>query len=105
MGNENREKINNVINPPNNGDFETITKSLQRQIGGLKNELAVAEDAIIEEQKRNESLKKQFNESQVALSQIKEIINKLKISSPGIYNLSAADLKEIQQIFYETLKN
>lgn len=97
----------------NNENFENITTKdkieeakkiefLQNRINYLEKELIIVDDNFKEKQKNTESIKKELNGTQVTLSQIEEILDKLKTNEAGIYEIPASELKDIQNLLYGT---
>jgi|GEM_PF-2575962 len=93
----------------NNENFENIKEdSLQDSIGFLKRknshlegDLEILENNLQEKQKHTESIERELDGAQVTLSQIEEILDKLKINGAGNYEIPASELKYIQNL-YET---
>ena len=104
MGNENLEQLKNEGSPQSISEkLEITNKTLLKKIYNLENDLVDVEDDLKNEQGLVKSLEKELKSSQDCLLKIQDIVDKLKISSPGFYNILVADKKYIEQILYETI--
>ena len=97
----NNENFENITTKDNIEEVKKI-ESLQKRINYLEEELIIVDDNFKEKQKNTESIKKELNGAQVALSQIEEILDKLKNNEAGIYEIPAAELKYIQNLLNGT---
>ncbi len=106
MGNEKFEQMKNEIGSQSILEkLESANKTLLKKIDILEIDLINVEDNLKKEQGLIKSLEKKLNISQNYLSRIQDIVDKLKTSSPGFYNISVADKKDIEQILYEAIDN
>lgn len=86
-------------------NLEIINKALLKKNSLLEGNLEISENSLEDEQAHSKALKKDLNDSQDALWKIREIIDKLKTDSSEIYKIDHEDLKYIQELLYDQIKD